>query len=165
MMMPAALSPSLAQRLRRTLLRCGPFESDAALRVVFVDARIADWRDDIPDNTPSRGRQVDAFIEALRDQRSAQGENALVLFLRVLADHTSPGDSCHQDLAQRATELAAFTHRASGEGASDTAPPAPQGSKYNITIHGGQVGAIGDNAHIESGMHFDRTEPGGKPQG
>jgi hypothetical protein len=29
--------------------------------------------------------------------------------------------------------------------------------KYNVQVHGGQVGVIGDNAHVEGGMHFGNT--------
>ena len=156
--MPEAIPAKLEQRLRRTLLRCGPFESDAALCTVFVDARIAGWRDHIPDSTPSRARRVEAFIESLRDRRNANGEEALVLFLHVLADRTPSGDSCRRELATCAAELAALS-----EVTPDEAPPTSQstpqaGSKYNITIHGGQIGVIGDGAKIEGGMHFDSED-------
>ena len=30
-------------------------------------------------------------------------------------------------------------------------------SKYNINVQGGQVGVIGDDAHIEDGIHFGQT--------
>jgi len=30
----------------------------------------------------------------------------------------------------------------------------PLGAKYEIHVHGGQIGAIGDNTHIEGGIHF-----------
>lgn len=89
--MPEALPPELEQRLRAALLRCGPFDSDSSLRAVFVDARIAAWRDDIPDNTPSRGKRVAAFIEGLLEQHDNAGNNALALVLHVLADRTPPG--------------------------------------------------------------------------
>ena len=145
------LPPELEQRLRTTLLRCGPFASDRALRAVFVDARIATWRDDIPDNTPSRGKRVAFLIDALMEQSAASGDNALVLFLQVLADRTSPGDACRNQLTQLAAAL-------DGALPATEAPASPGGAstsgKYNIHIHGGQVGSIGDGAHIEGGINF-----------
>ncbi len=149
--MPEFLSPELEQRLRATLLRCGPFASDRALRAVFVDARIAAWRDDIPDNTPSRGKRVAFLIDALMEQSAASGDNALVLFLRVLADRASPGDACHNQLAQLA---AALEGALPATGASSSPSGASTSGKYNIHIHGGQVGNIGDSAHIEGGINF-----------
>lgn len=150
--MPEALPPELEQRLRAALLRCGPFASDRELRAIFVDTRIARWRDDIPDNTPSRGKRVELFIEGLLSQRDDAGNNALTLVLQVLADRTPPGDSCHRELADlaHAVQEAAITV----PGSTPLVSP-PQGTKYEIHVHdGGQIGAIGDNAKIEGGIHF-----------
>jgi hypothetical protein len=41
----SGMPSELLSRLQATLLRCGPFDSDSALRAVFVDARITPWRD------------------------------------------------------------------------------------------------------------------------
>ncbi len=149
--MPEALPSELEQRLRAAILRCGPFDSDSSLRAVFIDARIAAWREEIPDNTPSRGRRVAAFIESLLNQSDNNGNNALALVLHVLADRTPPGDSCHRELAEvaNAVQNAAITVPGSAP------PPSPsQGAKYEIHVHGGQIGAIGDHAKIEGGIHF-----------
>ncbi len=153
-----SLSPELSRRLRDTFSRCGPFDSDRALRAVFVDARIAPWRDLISDNTPSRAARVDVLIEALLEQASDAGDPALALFLAVLAERTSPGDVCKQQLARLAAELRQLPPSATASGPAPSGP-APQGGKYEIHIHGGQVGAIGDNAHIEGGIHFGGTPP------
>ncbi len=137
--------------MRKTLLRCGPFASDRALRAVFVDARIAAWRDEIPDNTPSRGKRVAFLIDALMEQSAASGANALVLFLQVLADRASSGDACKNQL----TQLAAALDGALPAPVESSSPGgAPTSGKYNIHIHGGQVGNIGDGAHIEGGINF-----------
>ncbi|MBN2006924.1 MAG: hypothetical protein JXA21_26455, partial [Anaerolineae bacterium] len=149
--MPEALPSELEQRLRAALLRCGPFDSDSSLRAIFVDARIAAWRDDIPDNTPSRGKRVAAFIEGLLDQRDNAGNNALALVLHVLADRTPPGDSCHRELAELANAVQNAVIVVSG---SPPPPLTPLSAKYEIHVHGGQIGAIGDNAKIEGGIHF-----------
>ena len=148
--MPEALPSELEQRLRAALLRCGPFDSDSSLRAIFVDARIAAWRDDIPDNTASRGKRVAAFIEGLLDQRDDAGSNALALVLRVLADRTPPGDSCHRELAGLADAVQTTAVAVHGS----PPPPTPSGAKYEIHVHGGQVGAIGDGTRVEGGINF-----------
>lgn len=153
--MPEALPSELEQRLRATLLRCGSFDSDSSLRAVFVDARIAAWREEIPDNTPSRGRRVAAFIESLVAQRDTAGNNALALVLRVLADRTPLGDSCHRELAELASAVQSAVVAVPG---STPSAPSQPGAKYEIHVHGGQVGAIGDNARIEGGIHFGDSQ-------
>ena len=99
------LSPDLSRRLRETLSRCGPFDSDRALRAVFEDARIAPWCDLIFDNTPNRAARIDALIEALLEQVNDASDSALALFLDVLADRISPCHACKQQLAHLAAEL------------------------------------------------------------
>lgn len=154
--MPESLPPELEQRLRKTLLRCGPFDSDRSLRAIFVDARIAAWREDIPDNTANRGARVAAFIENLFDQSDDAGNNALALVLQVLAGHVSSGDSCHRDLA----ELADAVQAMAGSSGTTPAEPPSHGTKYEIHVHdGGKIGVIGDDAHVEGGINFDNTPP------
>lgn len=152
------LSPDLSRRLRETLSRCAPFDSDRSLRTVFVDARLTPWRDSVPE-ADSRAARVGLLIAALLERRDIQGNPALALFVEVLAESAAPGDACHGEL----TALAAELRRAlAGESSSPTPPPsqAPQGGKYVIHIHdGGQVGAIGDNAHIEGGINFGELSP------
>jgi len=98
------LSADLYDRLRHTLLRCMPFDSDADLRTLFTDARLSPWRNDIPQaNTPAaRARGLIAY---LHQQSTTTGENALVLFLYVLADHTHPADALHPQLLTLAADL------------------------------------------------------------
>jgi hypothetical protein len=98
------LSPSLLQQLQRTLLNCGPFNNSRELRAIFIDNRIAPWQHDLPDaNTPSK--RVMATIDHLI-RRSTKEENALVLFLQVLADQFSQNDSCYPTLKDLASILA-----------------------------------------------------------
>jgi hypothetical protein len=145
------LPPDLARRLRETLSHCGPFDSDRFLRAAFVDARLSPWRDTIPEAT-SRAARVDALIEALLEQTSDAGDTALALFCDVLVDRVSPGDACRGQLAQSAVDLRRTSPGIASAPASTLGTTAP--SKYTINIHGGQVGAIGDNAHVEGGIHF-----------
>ncbi|MBN2394577.1 MAG: NACHT domain-containing NTPase [Anaerolineae bacterium] len=88
----------LQNRLRHRLLRCAPVDSDAALHAVFSDARIAQWQDAVP-QADSPSARVDRLIAYLGDHYNSGGESALLLFLHVLLDHTSPADQCYQDLS------------------------------------------------------------------
>lgn len=96
---------NLRQRLRETLWQCGPFDSNKELLNEFVDERLAPWRNQVPDNTSNRGQRVDALIHALHDKDNANDENALILFLHVLADRTPPTNACYQKLINLADKL------------------------------------------------------------
>lgn len=101
--MPAI--PALLQnRLRDTLLRCGPFGSDAELRAIFSDDRISAWVADLPEADKSRLR-VDRTVAYLGDCYNSADENVLAIFLQILAECTSPADQCHQDLLTLAVDL------------------------------------------------------------
>lgn len=100
------ISPSLYDQVRSTLLRCGPFDSSANLGALFVDARISPWRYALPDAAPSRLVRVETVINALSEQFTDSGENALVLLVHVLRDRTSPGDACYGQLGALADALA-----------------------------------------------------------
>lgn len=98
------IPPNILDRLRTTLLDCGPFDSGPALRAAFVDARIWPWRDRLP-QAHTRTERVDATVDLLHDKYTDQQENALVLFLRVLSERIDPGDACRQRLVELADEL------------------------------------------------------------
>ncbi len=98
------ISGDILKRLKSVLLQCGPFSSDGALNAVFVDARLAPWQDSIPHADDPQTR-VNFTIEFLQDQESADGENALVLLLRILSEDKDPGDACHRRLVQLAHDL------------------------------------------------------------
>jgi len=100
------ISPSLYEHVRSTLLRCGPFDSSANLGALFVDARISPWRYALPDAAPNRLGRVETVINALSEQFTASGENALVLLLHVLRDRTSLSDACYRQLDTLADALA-----------------------------------------------------------
>lgn len=101
----SAISPALIQRLRYALVKHPALESDRALRAVFTDARIAPWRDLVPENTLNRAARVNAVIAILCNQANAQGESALHLFLQVLAEQNDPADSLHHTLSELAQEI------------------------------------------------------------
>jgi len=47
------IPPGILNHLRATLLRCGPFDSDAHLQNIFVDTRLMPWRNDLPNTSGS----------------------------------------------------------------------------------------------------------------
>lgn len=100
------ISVELIEKLRYTLLRCGPFSSNSELGAVFVDSRISVWRERLPE-MGSPASRVEATIDFLSSQYNARMENALVLLLIVLADRTSSGDACHAQLRSLADEIQA----------------------------------------------------------
>ncbi|MBN2006047.1 MAG: hypothetical protein JXA21_22005 [Anaerolineae bacterium] len=102
---PPGLPPALNERLRLTLSQSPHLASNAALHTLFVDARLAPWRDHIPDNTPSRAARVNALIHTLYDKTRVTGENALALLLYTLADYTDPADILHHDLSNLAIDF------------------------------------------------------------
>lgn len=93
----AGLSSSTRRQLNQVLLSCGPFDSDRALRAVFIDERIRVWHNSVPEAANRQGR-VDLMISWLYERQNARGENGLVLFLQVLVDNTLPEDGCRQRL-------------------------------------------------------------------
>ena len=103
---PPGISPALYSRLRIGLLKYASLESDIALRSLFIDARIVPWRDDLPDANTAKQR-VQALINFLYAQTNHQGDNALILFLRVLSEQHNRETACHHDLSELAAELEA----------------------------------------------------------
>ncbi len=93
------LSKELLASLRETLLRCGPFESDQSVKVLFLDSRIYQWRSRLQDATSANARVL-SLINVLVDQENGDGENALALFINVLQDEVSEHDKCNQDYAR-----------------------------------------------------------------
>lgn len=99
-----AVSPHLLRILRTTLLTCGPFDDIDSLRATFVDSRISHWRNAIP-LAPSPVEQVDVTISFLSTRFNANRENALLLFLSVLAEGTDSNDGCYNELLAVAKKL------------------------------------------------------------
>ena len=127
-MSPKGLSPKLIDKLRDTLLACGPFDSLPTLKAAFVDQRIRQWRDAIHFALTSQGL-VDMLISTLYEKADAAGQNGLLLFLRVLHDRTEVNDGCKQRLAKLLYRLERelYKTRSSGDyeaiiSSEDTAP-------------------------------------------
>lgn len=136
------IPPALIARLRDTLARSAPFESDRALRTIFVDTRISQWSDDLPEAS-SKGERVQTTIRYLADKRNEKGENALWLFLRALCDQTPSTDSRHQELAALAAEL-------------EQVAPAPATPQWIATMYPTNPSEIG-NQKLEIRNEFSAT--------
>jgi len=108
-------------------MRCGPFESDAALKAVFVDQRIAFLREKLPTANTIDNR-VKFTIELLYEQYNKKKENALVLFLRVLSEQSNSDNICHQNLSQLAIDFESV-----GKLLSSTSIRSPSGDQKNST--------------------------------
>jgi hypothetical protein len=100
----ADIPARIYSRLCDVLVRCDCFASEAQLRARFADSRISAWRDTLK-QTDSPAARVHAVIAHLSERYDAQGHNALVLFLRVLADQTPVNDAQHRALVQLAADL------------------------------------------------------------
>lgn len=100
------LSSALLKKLRESLLDCGPFGSDRALASVFVDERIAPWKNQVSE-ADSRRERVDLFVSDFLNRRSRAGQSVLVLFLQAVHDQADAQDECHQRLDDLAIEVAA----------------------------------------------------------
>lgn len=87
-----------------TLQRCRQFNSDDELRAVFVDQRIALWRNALPEASDSETR-IGKTIAYLWNCENTQHENGLILFLYVLSDRVESGDIRKQQLIRLADAL------------------------------------------------------------
>ncbi len=103
----AGLPAKLYQRIQAGLSHCGPFDNDRTLRAIFVDERIARWRDLLPEMMPNRAQRVSAVIAALIEKFDERGKNALALLLLVLGENIPPGDASRSELMSLAQETAA----------------------------------------------------------
>jgi hypothetical protein len=103
--MPGLPSPVL-QKLKKCLLDCGPFDSDRALVGVFVDDRIAPWRNQIS-SANTRNERVAFFVSDFLNRKNRAGQSVLVLFLQAVYDQAVEEDECIQRLNDVAIEVAA----------------------------------------------------------
>ncbi|HQE93999.1 MAG TPA: serine protease [Anaerolineae bacterium] len=114
----------LLKELKQTLLECGPFENDRALRGVFADERIAPWKNQVAGaNYPQE--RVDLFVNDFLNRRNIAGQNVLVLFLQALHDQSIEEDACHQRLNDVAIKVAAAT--------GSTLPPLARGNLWRAS--------------------------------
>ena len=116
----------LLKDLRPILLSCGPFANHRQLSALFVDGRIALWKNLIPE-ADSQEQRLDTLVDVLASRKNIHDENALVLFLQVLLDRTHEMDSCH-------ALLKALIRDMQGNGRS-TSSSAPSSRPYPPTLN------------------------------
>lgn len=118
------LDNDIVNRLDKVLVPHAAFKTDRALRVVFTDGRIAAWLYSVPETFAVADR-VSQTVAYLVRQWANTGENALYLFVRVLADGANPATWEQDELHKLADELA-HLRRDGVEGRRGLlAPPAP----------------------------------------
>ena len=99
----------LLNKLKKTMLECGPFATQDQLLAVFADKRIASWRYEVPEAGTVRNR-VDYFVSKFFDRYNRLNQNVLVLFLQAYYDGQSsmtPEDKCIDRLYDIGVEMAA----------------------------------------------------------
>lgn len=100
----SGIPSALYTRLLAVLLRCASFQSNDALRAVFIETRLHTWQPDLPE-ARTVGERARATIAYLSKHFNTAGENVLVLLLHVLAEQTPTTDAQHQELKTLAVEL------------------------------------------------------------
>ncbi len=99
------LTSDQLKRITKSLMDCAPFSNEPQLRTLFIDLRIRPWQHLIPSQPENFYDLVKRIIAILIDRRNRDRENALVLFLDVLADNIDEGDYCHGQIISLASEL------------------------------------------------------------
>lgn len=88
---PSTITPELWEKLCSLVVATGVFDSQLALHSLFKDARLAPWKNQLPETNSLIGR-TDQVLAFLMDRKTADGRNGLVLFLRVLIGRLKPED-------------------------------------------------------------------------
>lgn len=100
----SGLPSDLLNKLRPVLARHPAFESDGALQALFVDSRIAHWKNDLQTANNPQSR-IDLFISDFDGKQNERGENALWLCLQVLAEKIHPQDGARAELERLIEQL------------------------------------------------------------
>lgn len=124
----SGIPPELHQPLQKILIKCHHFETDTTLQTVFANAFIHQWGDAVPEASNRRAR-VDLLIGYLNGKQNDKRENALVLFLHVLAEDTPPTDALHNELLQVAQAFEDSIQRS-------TSPPPPPPTSPRFPFRG-----------------------------
>jgi outer membrane protein assembly factor BamB len=95
--MMTGLSGELCQRCRTILLKCSEFDSNAALRSVFVTNELRPFRSGLPE-AASKSERVDACLAFLVDKRLSDERPAFPVFLMTLRERYQAGDALRDEL-------------------------------------------------------------------
>jgi hypothetical protein len=79
-----ALTSVTQKNLRDALLLSGCMDSNSSLRAMFVDARLAPWKSQVPEAN-SKGERVSYTIAGLVDKFDNSGDNILAVLVKVIA--------------------------------------------------------------------------------
>ena len=94
------IPPELTERLLDVLSRSSALDNDQALRAVFIDNRLVQWRNLVPENMRNRTNRVVRLVALLCNKTNDNKENALISLLCVLTEQTPPGDALHNELKE-----------------------------------------------------------------
>ena len=103
----SGIPAELSSPLKNTLLQCAEFANTQALQALLAHELLTPWRYSVPMVNMPRS-QVDMVVAQLADQYRTDGQNALVLFLQILAENYDASNQLHGDLLDLAAQLAAF---------------------------------------------------------
>lgn len=99
------ISGDVMRPLKETLRRCDVFDNDRALQNFFMDQRLYLWRDELHE-ADNRSQRVENLISTLFEQYPrTESENALQIFLLVLAERYQDEDDRHARLHALADTL------------------------------------------------------------
>lgn len=87
----------LYRQIKNILIASGQFETDSSVKHLFVDTRLAPWRNRLPTSS-NLDERVASIITLLDNQFDSQGEPALISLTMVLLDRVHIGDICHKQL-------------------------------------------------------------------
>lgn len=103
----SGIPAELSSPLKNTLLQCMEFANTQALQALLAHELLTPWRYSVPMAHTPRS-QVDMVVAQLADQYRTDGQNALVLFLQILAENYDASNQLHGTLLDLAAQLAAF---------------------------------------------------------
>jgi hypothetical protein len=98
------LTNELYQRCRGIFLKCSEFNSDAALRAIFVTDDLYPFRDGLPQVSSTKER-VDACLDYLLPKHLSDGRAVLPLFIAALRDRYQEGNALRDELEALRLEL------------------------------------------------------------
>jgi tetratricopeptide (TPR) repeat protein len=97
------LPNEIYNRCRDTLLQCSEFDSDTALKAVFVTDTLSPFRARLPEAAKKSAR-VDTVLDYLLTKSLKDNQPVLPLFLTTLRNRYSPGDALRDELEEFAKD-------------------------------------------------------------
>jgi len=142
------------------LLKCAEFESNAALRAVFVTDELAPFRERLPE-AASKAERVDRCLEFLLPLQLTDGRAVLPLLLKALSARYDPRDAVHGELQTLWVEIVNLNHSENRRpSATPHTPPEPVRSPHAARIF--LCYALEDRAKVEL-LHQDLVQAGFTP--